>query len=549
MDTQDSEEDVGKMECEQPEKTTSPAPSYTSLQSDHSMDPPVQFKDNTTTIRLRPDKTSSPAPSYTSLQSDHSMDPPVQFKDNTRTISLRPNKTTSPAPSSTSLKSDHSMDRPIQFTDRTQKIRLTPVEATSPAPSCTSLRSDHSMDRPIQFKDETQSFIKDESILKQNVMEPFDKNLRKEVLSPDISTFSATLLTEDHYRCSVCTEVFKNPVSIPCGHSYCKHCIEIYWSKPTQAECYACPQCRKRFRDRPVLYVNVALAKLIDELQRAGFSPALPAHCYAGPEDVSCDICTEMKLKAVKSCLTCCVSYCETHVRQHYTVPALQRHNLTEVTISTQDSTDMKELKDLQGFKTELLGKMNRVIKEQQEEIRDLRTKLYEQSVDVEAEYSYLAKYFHSGLSSTDLPKDLTEVVALGRHLDLGMLYDCRNESFSSGILSSVILYAKKILQDLCRKKLGWDDIIPVLSAQEWSSWLNGLHDLENFKIDRCFKPVGFGELTSARCLCNGKIESSPSEVSIYPSYGTNNSNIGKSNGFIAENRTVHASSRLCLLD
>lgn len=146
------------------------------------------------------------------------------------------------------------------------------------------------------------------------------------------STLSATLLTEDHYKCPVCTKVFKDPVSIPCGHSYCKHCIEIYWSKPTQAGAYACPQCRKRFRDRPVLNVNVALSKLIEELQKAGFSPALPAHCYAGPEDVPCDICTEMKLKAVKFCLTCTASYCETHIRQHYTVPALQRHNLVEVT-------------------------------------------------------------------------------------------------------------------------------------------------------------------------------------------------------------------------
>lgn len=145
------------------------------------------------------------------------------------------------------------------------------------------------------------------------------------------STLSATLLTEDHYRCSVCTEVFKDPVSIPCGHSYCKRCIEIYWSKPTQPQGYACPQCRKRFRDLPVLNVNLALTKVIEELMKAGFSPAIPAQCYAGPEDVPCDICTEIKLKAVKSCLTCTASYCETHIRQHYTVPALQRHNLVEV--------------------------------------------------------------------------------------------------------------------------------------------------------------------------------------------------------------------------
>uniref|UniRef100_A0A8C1LFJ3 RING-type domain-containing protein n=1 Tax=Cyprinus carpio TaxID=7962 RepID=A0A8C1LFJ3_CYPCA len=58
----------------------------------------------------------------------------------------------------------------------------------------------------------------------------------------------ARLEPKDHYKCPVCTEVFKDPVSIPCGHSYCKHCIEIYWSKPTHVGAYACPQCRKKFR-------------------------------------------------------------------------------------------------------------------------------------------------------------------------------------------------------------------------------------------------------------------------------------------------------------
>ncbi|KPP66908.1 GTPase IMAP family member 4-like [Scleropages formosus] len=46
--------------------------------------------------------------------------------------------------------------------------------------------------------------------------------------------------------------------------------------------------------------------------------------------DVACDACTEKMERAVKFCLTCSVSYCEAHVRQHYTVPALQRHVLEE---------------------------------------------------------------------------------------------------------------------------------------------------------------------------------------------------------------------------
>ncbi|KAI7800848.1 hypothetical protein IRJ41_013613, partial [Triplophysa rosa] len=489
MDTQDSDEEMENMECEQikpveatspapsclppqsdqsihqpkqlkdrtprkrknkrlrPDNTTSPAPSCTSLQSDHSMDRPINLKERTQTKILRPDNTTSPAPSCTSLQSDHSMDRPINLKERTQTKILRPDNTTSPAPSCTSLQSDHSMDRPINLKERTQTKILRPDNTTSPAPSCTSLQSDHSMDRPINLKERTQTKILrpdnttspatsctslqsdhsmdrpinlKESIMKKNVKEPIyrhDSLLRMEVMSPDISTFSATLLTEDHYRCSVCTEVFKNPVSIPCGHSYCKHCIEIYWNKPTQAECYACPQCRKRFRDRPVLNVNLALAKLIEELKRAGFSPALPAHCYAGPEDVSCDICSDMELKAVKSCLTCCVSYCETHIRQHYTVPALQRHNLVEpcsIFCDSEINTMSTAEKKIQGENKRLTARLSK-----------LKSTLKEK----DAQAKRLCKGFE--IHCNDFPSDIIEVAALGRPLSLGMLYDTKSDSYS----------------------------------------------------------------------------------------------------------------------
>lgn len=38
------------------------------------------------------------------------------------------------------------------------------------------------------------------------------------------------------------------------------------------------------------------------------------------------------------------------------------------------------------------------------------------------------------------------------------------------GILAPVVLTAKKVLQDLCRKKLDWDDIVPDSIVQEWLS-------------------------------------------------------------------------------
>ncbi|XP_016409868.1 uncharacterized protein LOC107741621 [Sinocyclocheilus rhinocerous] len=394
-----------------PDKITSPAPSSTSLQSDQSLDRPILFNDGALgNERQRPDEATSPASSI-SLKSDQSLDRPILFKDGTQSIRrskrLRPNKATSLTPSSTSLRSDQSLDRPILFRDRAQSIRLRSNGATSPAPSCSSLKSDQSLDQPIFFKDETPSFLTKESIHKKSAEEPFDRHIsfRKDTLSPDISTLSATLLTEDHYKCPVCTEVFKDPVSMPCGHSYCKHCIEIYWSKPTQAGAYACPQCRKRFRDRPVLNVNVALSKLIEELQKAGFSPALPAHCYAGPEDVPCDICTEMKLKAVKSCLTCTASYCETHVRQHYTVPALLRHHLVEA-INVPHKEESKS----------------------QDEIRELTARV----IELEATSKRLRKRFE--IHCNDFLSDVIEMAALSRPLSLGMLYDSQRNSFCQDI-------------------------------------------------------------------------------------------------------------------
>ncbi|XP_036372559.1 tripartite motif-containing protein 16-like [Megalops cyprinoides] len=44
----------------------------------------------------------------------------------------------------------------------------------------------------------------------------------------------------------------------------------------------------------------------------------------------ACDLCIGKRRKAMKYCQTCTASYCETHVRQHYTVAALQRHTLVE---------------------------------------------------------------------------------------------------------------------------------------------------------------------------------------------------------------------------
>ena len=67
------------------------------------------------------------------------------------------------------------------------------------------------------------------------------------------------------------------------------------------------------------------------------------------------------------------------------------------------------------------------------------------------------------------------------------------------GMAVPFILLAKGLLQNLCRRGLGWDDVIPSDHLFHWRTWLHGLPKLSEFSVDRCVKPPDFGEIITSQ--------------------------------------------------
>ncbi|XP_061586922.1 tripartite motif-containing protein 16-like [Cololabis saira] len=146
-------------------------------------------------------------------------------------------------------------------------------------------------------------------------------------------------LDQETFSCSICLEVLKDPVAIPCGHSYCMNCINNFWDEGEE-KLPSCPQCRRTFTQKPELVKNTMLAALVEQMKKTGVQAAPADHCYAGPEDVACDVRSGRKLKAIIIfiCVVCLAYYCQKHLQPHHDVAPLKKHQLVDPSKNLQDN-------------------------------------------------------------------------------------------------------------------------------------------------------------------------------------------------------------------
>ena len=67
------------------------------------------------------------------------------------------------------------------------------------------------------------------------------------------------------------------------------------------------------------------------------------------------------------------------------------------------------------------------------------------------------------------------------------------------GLAAPFVLTGKILLQDLCRRKMGWDDTIPEDDQNHWHVWLADLLKRSGFSVNRCIKPKNFSDIMNSQ--------------------------------------------------
>ncbi|XP_064596427.1 E3 ubiquitin-protein ligase Midline-1-like [Liolophura sinensis] len=138
---------------------------------------------------------------------------------------------------------------------------------------------------------------------------------------------------EDVLTCSICMETFRKPVMLPCQHSFCRECIDLYAAKSKSVQTdetsgstglISCPVCRA-----PTNLGREGVAGLLPNFHLAEMVERFSSVVMVEDEIPYCSLCVDNQAKAVKFCTSCGVFYCEECLANFHPMRGpLKRHRL-----------------------------------------------------------------------------------------------------------------------------------------------------------------------------------------------------------------------------
>ncbi|XP_063791510.1 tripartite motif-containing protein 75-like [Pseudophryne corroboree] len=124
--------------------------------------------------------------------------------------------------------------------------------------------------------------------------------------------------------CSICLTTYTDPVSLRCGHIFCRDCIVSALDTQKGSGGYSCPECRAEYQERPALEKNRKLSNIVERF--------LCSHPEPEETPIFCTYC-DSPVPATKTCLQCDASFCDKHLSKH---SKSAEHVLTEPTMSLE---------------------------------------------------------------------------------------------------------------------------------------------------------------------------------------------------------------------
>ncbi|XP_066512580.1 NLR family CARD domain-containing protein 3-like [Hoplias malabaricus] len=145
--------------------------------------------------------------------------------------------------------------------------------AEPPEPSGVSVESSISMPEPSSFSNERHCTDVREQMFRAKPPEPSGVSMKSYISMPEPLSFSnerhctdvRDVLLQDGSRCGVCEQIQTDPVSITCGHLFCRQCIRSLRDQSVHSGDLTCPCCRRRFKTGSVQFPHTEESMELDE--------------------------------------------------------------------------------------------------------------------------------------------------------------------------------------------------------------------------------------------------------------------------------------------